>query len=206
MISKLCTLAALMALGGCSFGMRGPDPEWDGKQLPSCSDDHATVVLDGVMSGLVAATMAALPRANGPDIDGSVLLGGIGISVAYLAGALVGHSRYKSCRLVRADWYIREAIRKANAKSPVDVETLGEGYFCTNARARPDLNVCLHERKMCMHARPAPGLRDGGECIPHRFAWCFTLDGKPRCFAAETACKDHSAAMHPQASTCERAF
>jgi hypothetical protein len=116
-IRKLAVL--MMVFGGCSFGMRGVDPEWDRKQEPVCTDSYVPVFVDGFVSTIIASTTAQVAADSEVPLDASVVVGAIGISLLYTVGALVGVSKYNECRLAKAEWYASEAIRESSAKADV---------------------------------------------------------------------------------------
>lgn len=121
MLAKLHPLGALlMILSGCSLAMRGVDPAWDKKQEPICSDSYAPVVVDGLTASTITGVVARLAQEPDIKLDPPIVVGAVVLSLLYTVSAGVGASRYKECRVARADWYASEAIREIGV--PADDE------------------------------------------------------------------------------------
>lgn len=226
MIWKFCKQGILMmALGNCSFAMRGVDPAWDHKQSPECADSYAPIVVDGLTASFLASVTAELAQDSEIQVDPSILLGAAAISFIYTVSAGVGASTYNECRVARADWYTHEALEKSHAQagvapgtsavpnamdSPLASMTSAQqttaavpvGYFCTQSPSRPTLTICRHERAACEHARELLAVSDSQICAPRTSVWCFKMDGKPRCFATQQACETKMAASPTASGTC----
>jgi hypothetical protein len=211
--------ALVLMVGSCSFGMRGVDPDWDGKQQPDCTDTYVPVLVDGFVATIVSSATAEVARTA--PIDGRLIAASIAISLVYSASALVGSRRYRSCRTLRAEWHVREAISAKNnqvdsktraghpsrptlpttsrASSNSQTEAMSshrptradgfEQYFCTKSRSQSDLDVCLRGRSACEEARRAVLVPDSEECKPYGAVWCFDTAGEPICFTAQSTCE-----------------
>lgn len=223
MISTIWTLGTLaMMFCGCSFGMRGVDPKWDGKQEPVCFESYAPVIVDALTASSIAGVLAQGTPEGQPPLDGSIVAGGILISLLYTVSASVGASKYSECRVAKADWYVREAIRESSAKADVASSSPATpssqlastppiqqaatanstGYFCTSSRSRPDSEICRRERTACERARAAIAARGSEECTPRNVAWCFDTDRKPRCFTTRQTCKAQIATTTAASGAC----
>jgi len=234
MISNILKLGALMVvLGSCSLGsMRGVDPKWDGKQEPNCTDTYVPVALDGFAAAVISGTVVEVSEATEYSLDTSVVVGAVAVSLLYIVSARVGASRYKECRVAKADWYVHEAISARNehandALSSVSAPrspdapsaplgsttsaqqattTVGPGYFCTTSLSRTELARCTRERATCERAQRVLTAPDGEGCAPRRSAWCFDIDGDLRCFATRRACEAQGAAAGAASSACTERF
>jgi hypothetical protein len=222
-------LGALMTvLGGCSFGMRGLDPAWDGIQEPVCADSYAPVVIDGFAATVLAAVVAQPLPEGTPPLEPSIVLGALGLSLIYTVSAARGATVYRACRRARADFQVRDALAGSNAKPggpPGSLPAPGapaapgaqvasttsavqatpgvrSGYFCTSSHLRPELGVCLRERATCERARTIISALDSEDCAPRSVAWCFEAVGTPRCFATMHVCEAHMARATAVSSVC----
>lgn len=217
-IHKLAML--MVVLSGCSFGMHGIDPNWDRQQEPECTDSYAPVIIDGMMASVTATALSEIAE-QGYPLEDSIVAGAIIISLVYTVSALTGVSKYNGCRVARADWHAREAIRASKAKAEPNATsssaprpraaasspaapnsqissttsarqptpTVSQGYYCTSSSSQAELNVCVRGRTACEHARKTLALPDIEDCAPRSIAWCFDIEGKPRCFGTQHACE-----------------
>jgi hypothetical protein len=226
---KIRKLAALtMVLGGCSFGMKGVDPQWDGKQEPVCADSSTPVIMDGLAAVALSSGFKYAVQSGLYTPDTPVTAGVIATSLLYSLGAWVGRSRYKECRLVKADWHVREAIRESSAHADLALNSVAapgspgapspplasstpaalattaaaRGYFCTSSLSRSESTTCMRERAACERAQKILTAPEGDACAPHQVAWCFDLDGDPQCFATRRACEVQIATDGVASRTC----
>jgi hypothetical protein len=223
---KLIALLAL--LGSCSFGMSGVDPKWDGTREPNCTDTYTPVAVDGFAAAMISGTLVEVSKDY--PVDTSVVVGAVAVSLLYMVSARVGASRYKECRLAKADWYVREAIRARNehaddalrsVSAPRSSElpsvplgsttsaqqatkTVGTGYFCTSSLARTEATMCVRERATCARAQRVLTAPDGEGCARRRSAWCFEIGGDLRCFATRPACQAQASAGGGSSACTER--
>jgi hypothetical protein len=72
--------------------------------------------------------------------------------------------------------------------APAPPAALAASFFCTSSPSRPALNVCLPDSATCEHARQTLAVDDLTACAPAPTAWCFDVDGKPRCLGTLRAC------------------
>jgi len=224
--NKLIVLLAL--LGSCSFGMSGVDPKWDGTREPNCTDNYVPVAVDGLAGVAISAALAEMSKEY--PLDTSVVVGAVAVSLLYIVSAKVGASRYKECRVAKADWYVREAIsarnehaddalRSVSAPQSSDVpsvplasttsaqqttKTVGTGYFCTRSLSRTELTMCMRERSTCARAQRVLTAPDGEGCARRRSAWCFEIGGDLRCFATWPACEAQASAGGGASACTER--
>jgi hypothetical protein len=120
MISNIHTLGVLaMALGGCSLTMRGAVPYWDKREEPKCSQNYTPIYIDGLIANVNAslALDVVLNNEYSPSVKEHV--GGVTAAIAFLftVSALVGSSRYQSCRKARAAWATSEVLRERTAEA-----------------------------------------------------------------------------------------
>jgi hypothetical protein len=104
-----------MVLAGCSFGMRGVDPSWDRTQEPACTDSYIPVAVDGLTASLISGVVSQNEKEGKYPLDTSVIVASILVSLVYTVSAVNGARKYNECRVARADWHAREAIRVGNA-------------------------------------------------------------------------------------------
>lgn len=213
MLSQLCRLGALvMALGGCSvLVMRGVDPQQVHEQEPICSETMTPVLFDGVAASTIAGILAETIRDDASD--GTRMVAMVVSSLALTLSAKVGADRYKECRLARASWHTREALREGDVTAgqaaataaglpavaatelppPPAAEHQGavptrRGYFCTRSIPRSAGDLCVREREVCERARRALGIPDHEPCTSHEVLWCFTSGARRRCFGTARGC------------------
>jgi hypothetical protein len=231
MISIIFKLSVLiMTLGSCSFGMRGVDPAWDGKQEPVCADSYTPVVLD-ISAATSLASVAVAAFSFGEKIQTDVLeqmgLGSIIVALLYTASAHNGASKYRKCRLAWAWWHAHEAIKESRepdlklsspaapilsvTSSPQPTSTtstwqatttIPHGYYCVTSSERAWVKVCVRERAACEHVRKIFEARGSEACARREIAWCFGIDGKPRCFETQDACKVQLETVTTASSLC----
>jgi hypothetical protein len=213
------SVALVMMLASCSFGMRGVDPSWDRTKEPDCTDSYIPVVVDGMTASVVSGVVAQNQKEGKYPLDTSVVVASLLVSLVYTASAVNGARKYNECRLVKADWYAREAIRVGNADAearsrsapnppaapnssivaPPQVAsttsalqattTAVPGFFCTSTPPPAESNICMRDHAACEHARKSLNITDGEDCVPRSIAWCFDGDGQRRCFATQRACE-----------------
>lgn len=105
---RITSIAAIVALSGCSFGMASIDA----RQLsaePTCSD--STVLLDRVLgaSFVIAGSGTLYSRQD----EASLAVSGIavGVGLLYFLAASVGAQRFTECQMARTRWAYSNAIK-----------------------------------------------------------------------------------------------
>jgi hypothetical protein len=196
----------LVLLCSCSLAMTGVDPAWDGKREPVCTDSYVPAVIDGMTASVIASSVVQLASDDTVALDERFVAGGIVLALLYTTSAAIGVSRYKACRVARADWQTRDAIRDARlAANGADAGAIvppAPGYYCTRSATRANLTLCVRRRAACAHAREVLAILDGEDCAPQSVAWCFDVVGTPRCFARPDSCEAMLAKAPDATSDC----
>lgn len=195
---RTIAIVAVAALGGCSIFMQGPDPNWDGKQKPDCSESYAPVVLDAVTSSSLASAAVRAATDDNMAAPAEVVTAVLGVALAYGLSAVSGAHKYNACRTATATWRAREALRELGGdvafhEAMIATPEVASGspmYFCVHAPARPALEICLRERSRCERASNIMGLHEDEVCVAQYAAWCFGASKAERCFAARSTCEN----------------
>lgn len=107
------SVALVLLFGGCSLTMGAIDSGPDGKQLPRCLNTHTSIFLDGTMATAFAGAGAELARSSEDMVELPYkYVAGIFVAAAvFTVSAATGADMYTRCRIARAEWHIRDAIR-----------------------------------------------------------------------------------------------
>jgi hypothetical protein len=135
---------ATLAATGCSLGIQGVDPKWDGKIEPVCGSGAVTFDQIFGASLLIAAsgTLAKSPSGIGAAVTVPFAAAG----VLYELAALRGGRRVSECQRARAQW------RNSNMIKPIDAAPPGQAV----ATAAPAPAV----------ARPTPAPATASQRVP----------------------------------------
>jgi len=192
--------------------MRGPDPAWDHKQKPDCSDSYAPVVVDSLTASASASLAAQLAFDDKVQTPVEVPLAAVGVALLYTVSARIGAGLYTDCRNATAEWHAFEAIRQRDATvAAARARETGPGspgapvprtaFFC-NVSATPALEICAGDRAVCEHARRVVSRRDSDGCVARDTAWCFGVDDATRCFATRPGCEAQLTRASAISSAC----
>lgn len=203
--------ALIIVFGGCSFGMRGVDPSWDGASDPDCTSTHVPVLIDAATAIATSSIVAELVGTDPPLVEPAVLIAGAAASLLYTISAVQGSAKYKACRQATASWQVREAVRsrvasrtgKQPSRTPLQRDWPEvAGYYCTRSASRVELSTCALDRAACEQARVGFPAADGLPCALRRSAWCFHGQGAWRCFASDQMCEARREAAAVGAIQC----
>jgi hypothetical protein len=117
--------------------MQGPDPDWDGRKKPDCSESYAPVMIDGITATVLSSAAVQVNADEKIAAPVEVVLGMFALSLIYTVSAARGAHEYVSCRNATAGWRVDEALRKRDG---------GERMARAGGRARPDGRVDSDER------------------------------------------------------------
>jgi len=105
-----------LAVVGCSFGIQGVDPKWDGKTEPVCS--RAAVAVDRLIGASLLIAASATFGQNRNEIGAAVSAPIFGLGMLYELSALHGARRVSECQMVRAQWRNSNMIKPIAAAPP----------------------------------------------------------------------------------------
>ena len=105
-----------LAVVGCSFGIQGVDPKWDGKTEPVCSS--AAVTVDRVLGVSLLIAAAATLGQNRDEVSAAVSAPFAGLGMLYWFSAFRGAQRVSECQRVRAQWRNSNMIKPIAAAPP----------------------------------------------------------------------------------------
>ena len=112
---RITGIAAIVALGGCSFGMASIDRKQVLSAEPTCS--NGSVMLDRIVGASFMAAGSVTLSANQTEAAVGVCGAAIGLGLLYFLSASVGAKRYTECEMARTRWAYSNVI-KARPPSP----------------------------------------------------------------------------------------
>lgn len=124
-MSAVLRACAVIALTGCSFGMQGVSPTWDGKTEPSCSS--TAVMMDRLVGASLLVAASATFAQNSNELGAAVTVPIAGIGVLYEVAASYGARRVAECQRARAQW------RNSNVIKPVADDAPAAAHVASSA-------------------------------------------------------------------------
>lgn len=108
-------------LAGCSFGMKGLDPQWSGNTEPKCDRRIGLIVADRIIAGALAAGALTALVQNADSMDetqreaGFIVAGGFAATaVIFLISQGVGSGRRSECIAANERWAARPPYNPDN--------------------------------------------------------------------------------------------
>jgi hypothetical protein len=126
------TIAVLICVGGCSFGLSGPDPNRPATTAPACDTSKGLVTVDALTA--VATGVIGLASLSGHEngVGGGMLL----TSALYGAAALHGNGAVDRCRAAFREYEVA-MTNLASERGPAIAAKPQDPYDAPAVAARP---------------------------------------------------------------------
>lgn len=175
-------VTAVLAIGGCSFGMQSIDPKWDGTTEPQCTNSPGPVIGDGLAAGLLlgvgaGAADASVQANNEGRASGTAdTLAAVGLiaGTVFVVSAIMGEHTYSECKGAVAQWRLGGALAVRSgpvvSRAPTD-----DTPDTSNPKNDPNMawtfwcgadGECFADEAKC-----------GTECSARKQVWCAAKSG-----------------------------
>ena len=191
------TACAVLLLGGCSFGMKTLDPEWNGSKKPDCDASYGPMLVDALLTaGFAAGSTIAAESGNEELAFGAAI-----VALGFAIGGYVGESNADECSSAIAHHVVGTQIAKAQIAEERRVDRAAEpvkapapkleprGFYCT-ASSATTAGSCARAKADCERARDilASAADDLSACTLVETAQCFAASSMQRCFPSAESC------------------